>query len=377
MPEKEKNTSSKKILIAVLSVFCVVFLCAVLISCIAAPEEPSGMEMNQTPPTPTSESGTEGIQSETTPIETTAETQVPEIEALPEPTECPFSGFGTAENPGELGWLLDAASTLLDGQDTLFTIETPVREGTLINYYLDETLFAICWQQEIENMIYTISEVKIADASQFRRYMSDNDVHSRSLYTTTELSEQAGALIAGSGDYFQSREAGIVIYDGVCERCYGAKQMDTCFVDSKGDLILAPRGTFAHKEDVQLFVDENNISFSFAFGPILVNDGVQCEPSSYGLGEPSGYFGRSAICQRDQLHYLMVVVNGSNSHRNYPNIHMFAEQIAALGCQKAYALDGGQTGAISYNHQLMNPTEYTKGQRRITDIYGFFSGISE
>lgn len=373
----EKNTSLKKILISVAAVFCVIFISAVLISCIAAPDDAGD---TQTPPL--SQNPTDGAPGETTAstdgagAELTETDPVPETEPTVAPTECTFIGFGTCESAAELGWLLDAASDLLNGQDTLFTTETPVLEGTLINYYLDDTLFAVCWQQVMDNMIYTISEVKIAEPTQFRRYLSENSVKSKALFTTTQLSEQAGAVIAGSGDYFQSREAGIVVYDGVCVRCYGAKQLDTCFVDINGDLILAPKGTFEGTKAVQQFVDENNISFSFAFGPILVSDGVRCEPSNYGLGEPKGHYARAAICQRDDLHYLMVVANGNKSYQNYPDIHVFAENIEALGCEKAYALDGGQTGTIAYNHQAMNPTQYADGQRRITDIFCFYSGFN-
>lgn len=300
--------------------------------------------------------------------------QISEGADVPEPHP---TGYGTATDPAELQWLLDAAADLLDGQDTLFTTETKIKENSTITYYYDETILAITWLEVRNNMIYTIAEVKIAHPSQFIRYMADGDFKSKNLYTTTEMSAQAGAVIAGSGDYFKSRDAGIVVYDGKVERCYGAKQMDTCLVDRSGNLILMPRGSFKGAASVQEFVDANDISFSFAFGPILINDGVRCEPRNYGLGEPEGHYCRAAIGQRDELHYLMVVANGSSYYCNYPDIHMFADEIEKMGCQKAYAMDGGQTGAIVMQHQLMNPTEYKNGQRHISDMYFFATALPQ
>lgn len=302
------------------------------------------------------------------------EFKIEDTQNIPQPV---VTGYGTTDDPATLQWLLDAAADLLDGQDTLFTTDTQIMPGSQITYYFDETILAICWLEVRNNFIYTIAEVKIAHPSQFIRYMADGDFNSKKLYTTTEMSEQAGALIAGSGDYFKSREAGIVVYDGKVQRCYGAKQMDTCLVDRSGNLILMPRGSFANAAAVQEFVDANDIQFSFAFGPVLINDGVRCDPRNYGLGEPEGHYARSAICQRDELHYLMVVANGSKVYCNYPDIHMFTDVLETMGCDRAYAMDGGQTGAIVMQHQLLNPTEFKDGQRRISDMYFFATALPQ
>ena len=82
-------------------------------------------------------------------------------------------GYGTTQDPASLQWLLDKAAPLLDGQDTLFTTQTPVHQGSTIHYYYDETILVITWKQVIDNAMYTISEVKIADPSQFRRFVAD------------------------------------------------------------------------------------------------------------------------------------------------------------------------------------------------------------
>ena len=102
----------------------------------------------------------------------------------PEPNqEC----YGQTEDPASLQWLLDEAADLLDGQETLFSTEVEIYPGSKVTYYLDETILAITWKQVIDDFVYTISEVKVAHASQFRRYLADGEYGSNSLYTTTEM----------------------------------------------------------------------------------------------------------------------------------------------------------------------------------------------
>lgn len=283
--------------------------------------------------------------------------------------------YGTANSAAELAWLLEEAAPLLDGQEMLFTLDTPIREGSQINYYYDESILAITWQQIIDRAIYTIAEVKIQDPSQFRRYLVDDVWGSRRLMATTALSEQAGAVIACSGDHFRGRKEGIVVYDREVKRFRGEKIIDNCFVDTNGDLILTPKGTFSKEEEVTAFIQEHDIQFGFAFGPILVRDGKKANPDFYGLGEVLDNYPRAALCQKDSLHYLMVTVNGQGTNFNQPTIDMLATEIEKFNVQQAYALDGGQTGAIAMQDKMMNPRQYKTGQRAIGDMFFFHTAV--
>lgn len=285
--------------------------------------------------------------------------------------------YGTAEDASQLQWLLDEAAPLLEGQETLFNTEIEIYEGSEITYYLDESILAITWQQVMNRMVYTIAEVKISDASQFRRYMSNNTYGSSKVYTTTQMSAQVGAVLASSADHYMARNIGIVVYKGEVRRFTGTYNVDTCFVDANGNLHLESRGTFEKQEELEKYIEENNIKFSFAFGPILIKDGVRCEPNFYSLGEIHDGYPRCAICQKDDLHYLIVTANGNGTNFRYPTISMFADQIETFDVQQAYTLDGGQTGAIAMQDQLMNPTEYSKGQRLICDILFFATAVPE
>ena len=295
---------------------------------------------------------------------------IPEdAEIAPKPNQ---SCYGESKDPKELQWVLDSAKELLNGQETVFSTDIEIFPGSTITYYLDESILVITWQQLIDNYCYTYSEVKISHPSQFGRYLGNNEFDSLYLHPASRLGAQANAVMAASADFYMARTAGIVVYQGEVKRTDYSEYVDTCFIDKNADLILVPAGTFNSKEEAQKFVDDNDILFSLAFGPILVDNGVRCEPDIYYLGETNDKYPRVALCQKDKLHYVVVTANGQLSYQRSINIHTFAKVIAEMNCQKAYTLDGGRTGTIAMNGKALNPVEY---ERWISDIIFFATAI--
>ena len=152
--------------------------------------------------------------------------------------------------------------------------------------------------------------------------------------------------------------------------------MDTCFIDKNGDLLFAYRGDFADEAEAQKFVDDNDVRFSLAFGPVLVDNGEACAPASYGLGEINDEYTRAAICQMDSLHYLMVNISQEGGYGRRQTIANFAKQVESFGCEKAYALDGGQTSVIAMDGQLVSRPDFGT-QRQISDIIYFATALPD
>lgn len=282
--------------------------------------------------------------------------------------------FGSTDDPGSLQWLLDDAQGLLDGQETLFTTETPLIPGTEAMYYLDDTIFAVTWKQSFHRTAYTISEIKISDPSQFRRHLEDSVFDGPKLSTPTKMSRKVNAVVGSSADHYRGRKAGIIVYDEEVKRVNRMHKIDVCYIDENGDLQFTYRDEIKDFQGAQKFVDENNINFSISFGPILVDNGKRCEPPSYNLGEVNGKFARAALCQMGPLHYLVVVANAERGNSYHPDIHEFAATIDTFGCQKAYALDGGNTGTIVMNGKQINKTTFGY-QREQGDIIYFCTAI--
>ena len=293
----------------------------------------------------------------------------------PEPNQ---DKFGTTTDPATMQGFLDEAKELLGVESTLFTTSTKLHAGSQVTYYLDETIMCITWKELIDGTVYTLSEVQIAHPSQFRRFLADGVYGSDKQYTTTQMATTVNAVTASSGDFYKFRPYGIKVYDG--QVMHVNSVVDTLFIDDQGDFHFSYRWEIKDKETAQKFVDENNIRFSLAFGPVLVQDGEYVKiPGDYTLGEVKNHYPRAAIAKMPgQLHYLMVAANQDPDRglERVPTMAEFARQMEAFGAEQAYALDGGQTAVIVTNDKLINRPSYGY-QRQISDIIYFATAIPD
>lgn len=289
----------------------------------------------------------------------------------PEPDQ---SRFGSSGDPTQLQWLLDEAAEMLGIESFLFHTGIQLLPGTEVNWYLDETIFAITWQEAKDQGVYTFSEVKIAHATQMRRFLAGGTYGYGKQFLTTEMASDVNAVVASSGDFYKFRNYGAVVTNGQVHRANG--WVDTCFIDDKADMILVKAGQLNTVEEAQAFVDANNIRFSLAFGPILIQDGVRCEPGDYIIGEINDQYPRAALCQVESLHYLLAVANSMSGYPHLPNLHQFADRLEQMGVKTAYTLDGGQTGVIVMNDRMISPVQYGS-QRQISDILYFATALPD
>ena len=284
--------------------------------------------------------------------------------------------FGKTLDPQEITTLLESAQDLLDGQEVLFSEDRPFLPNVPIRYYLDETILVLIWQEEYLGSLYTISEIKLAHPSQFRRFFAGNEFGHNKQYLSTEMSAEVNAVMASSGDFYMYRSCGLVVYNGKVERVDNSWCVETCLIDSNGDMSFVRQGQLTNMEEAQKYVDEHNIRFSVSFGPILVDHGVKQTPNWYILGEIYDPYPRAALCQEGELHYYVITSNSKWPYDAFHNLYTFNEYVYATGCDMAYTLDGGQTATIAMNHQHINPVQYGS-QRRISDIFYFATAIPD
>ncbi len=282
-------------------------------------------------------------------------------------------GYGQADSIAALSWFQEKAAPLLGSQKLYFGPEREQLPGSVVNYYLDDSIATVTWKEPYGTTVLTFAEVVIADGSQFRRFLADGRYGAETQYTTTEMAKTVNAVLASSGDFYKFHYNGVVVYENTVRNVYTNKA-DTCYIDGAGNLLFTAQDEKLTKEEAQRFVDEHDIRFSLAFGPILVDGGERCEPKSYDLGEVNSVSPRAALCQMGSLHYLLVTANQEEGYPSALNIHQFAERIAQTGCIKAYTLDGGQTAAIALGGELVNRVLYGQ-QRAISDIIYFATSV--
>lgn len=293
-------------------------------------------------------------------------------QVAPEPNpDC----YGQTEDPSTLQGLLEEAAYLLDGQELYFHTDVELFQGSKVTYYLDDSIFAITWKEVHDGSVYTFSEIKVSHPSQFRRHLAGGEYGSEMQYFTTEMAASVNAVVASSGDFYRFRDFGAVVYEGQARRVEGT-YAETCYIDRSGNMHFTYGGEVLTVADVQKFVDENDISFSLAFGPVLVDNYEVVEHTWYGVGEIDEGYARAALCQMDELHYIVVTANTEGAYQDIPTVAKFTKYIVATGCKMAYCLDGGQTAAIVMNDELINRPVYGQ-QRKISDIIYFATALPD
>ena len=154
---------------------------------------------------------------------------------------------------------------------------------------------------------------------------------------------------------------------------------DTCFITADGDLRFLYMGTEISEEEMQQYLQDNDVVFSLAFGPVMIDEGVDVLPENYLWGEVNDYYARSALGLMGRHHYLTMNINCDPRRPeldHLPNLRDAADAMLKRGCWKAYTLDGGRTATTVFHYELINPVQYGK-EIPISDIIYFATAVPE
>ena len=253
-----------------------------------------------------------------------------------------------------------------------------------IEYYLDDTILVILWKENIEGMCCSFAEVKVRDASQFRRKLADDTYDSPNEYFASELGESVNAVVTMNADYYHPRKYGVVVWNRelmrfgmeyVINGCLQYNVVDTLFITSSGDFLYLNKGEETTAEAVNAFIQENDILFSLAFGPILVVDGEAVPCQWYPMGEVHEWYSRAGIGQIAERHYLHMSLNHGSQQARW-TVDQFGSHFAEKPVRTAYCLDGGQTGEVYFCGSVYNYVDFNE-ERRVSDIIYFATAIPD
>lgn len=255
----------------------------------------------------------ENVPETTVPVREKVIIEIPDdAQVAPEPNpDC----YGQTDDPSSLQWLLDEAAFLLDGQELYFSTDVELFEGSLVNYYLDDTIFAITWKEVHDGSVYTFSEVKVNHPSQFRRHLAGGEYGSATQFYTSEMAESVNAVVASSGDFYNFRNFGIIVYQGQVRKVEGT-YAETCYIDRNGDLHFTYGGDITTTAAAKEYVAENDIWFSLGFGPVLIDNYEVIDHTWYGVGEITEGYARAALCQMGELHYIVATANTEGDRKS-------------------------------------------------------------
>ncbi|MBR5231930.1 MAG: phosphodiester glycosidase family protein [Clostridia bacterium] len=114
------------------------------------------------------------------------------------------------------------------------------------------------------------------------------------------------------------------------------------------------------------------VTDTYAFGPILVRDGVipatlyDKSVVRYTDDEP-----RMAMGCIEPYHYVIVSAKGRTNDSDGVTMSWLAERMKALGCENALNLDGGNTVALYFMGDVLNKVVNSTSYRDISSMIGF------
>ncbi len=274
-------------------------------------------------------------------------------------------------------------SGLLEGQDLIFSPERPFYHDSFIGYYYDETILMILWKEVVNGTTCSCCEVKIADASQMRRKITEDTLGSPVWVYASELARSVNPVVAMNADFYMFRDFGVVVYQRQLWRMdestytgYYKKYncVDTLFVDSAGDFHFTHMLEEFSRAEMQKFIEDNDILFSISFGPVLVENGELKSCEWYPAGEPDTFYSRAAFGQVDHLHYYYMSSNHSPETLSLWTVDDMARAMYERGVRNAYAFDGGQTSEILFRCEPYNYIDFGS-ERGVSDILYFASAL--
>jgi exopolysaccharide biosynthesis protein len=126
--------------------------------------------------------------------------------------------------------------------------------------------------------------------------------------------------------------------------------------------------------EAEQFIKDNDVVFSIAFGPVLVENGELQYCESYPIGEIDTQYSRSCIAQKGELHYFLMTINHTQQANPRATINQLANYVYAKGVDQAYTLDGGQTSEIVMMGGPVNYVDYGN-ERPVSDIIYFATAL--
>ena len=292
--------------------------------------------------------------------------------AAPEPDP---KGFGSTDDPNEVLKVIEQAKDLIGDRTLSWSPEIEIKPGSKINYYYDESILVIQWKEFRNWSLATFAEVIVKDGSQIRRVMAGDEYLSWDWETPTQMSQRTNAVLGMTGDFYMFRAVGIVTYQGQVYRS-DPKSLHHLFFTNSGEMLLTKSYELA-EEDVESYVAENDVNFSLAFGPVIIENGEKLPMPNYLVGEFYDDYPRAAIGEVDPLHFIVMTVGKEGPRENQTVTLPEAQQyIWEKGVHKAYALDGGKTANMTFNGELTNDPTYRQ-ERTMSDMFYFASAIPE
>lgn len=283
--------------------------------------------------------------------------------------------FGSTDDPAVIEAVIAKAAHLVGDRKISWNRDIVITPGSQIQYYYDETILALTWKESRDGCLVTFGEVIIQDGSQIRRVMADDTYLSFNWESPTQMSQRTNAVLGMTGDFYMFRQVGIVAYQGKVYRT-DPSSMAHAFFTYDGEMILT-KGHEVSQGNAKKFVQENNVNFSLAFGPVIIENYEVLPHPPYILGEFNDNYPRAAIGEVDPLHFIVMTAGRAEGTDDRTlTLAESTQFILEKNVHKAYNLDGGRTANMTMNGVLTTDPAFVF-ERTMSDMFYFASAVPE
>ena len=237
--------------------------------------------------------------------------------------------------------------------------------GTVIGTYSDsKSKITVTRYRAYDSNIY-VADVEVTDGTSILSAFANNTYGRNITDTTSDMAEENNAVLAINGDYYEARQSGYVIRNGVVYRSQGS---------NGEDMVISKDGSLSFISESDTTTDsliQKQTWQVLSFGPVLVENGQVAVSEHDEVGMAMASNPRTAIGTVAKNHYLFVVSDGRTSESAGLSLYELANFMKSLGATNVYNLDGGGSSTMVFQGEVVNnPT--TNGnkisERAVSDI---------
>ncbi|MBQ9041809.1 MAG: phosphodiester glycosidase family protein [Eggerthellaceae bacterium] len=240
--------------------------------------------------------------------------------------------------------------------------------GTQIGAYSDDNMtITVSKVRAYDTDIY-VADVQVSSAAYLKTALAQNSFGRNLKDTTSNMAEQADAVLAINGDYYGFRDYGYVLRNGVLYRDTAADGTDALVVYGDGTMAAASQDSTTAQQ-----LKDAGAWQVLSFGPVLVSDGQIAVTANEEVGQSMSSNPRTAIGMVSPLHYVVVVSDGRTGDNEGLSLYELAQVLIDNGATFAYNLDGGGSTTMYFQGEVLNnPTSGNRdGERKVSDIVYF------
>ena len=231
--------------------------------------------------------------------------------------------------------------------------------------YSDSNIDISITTYEVNDTSVYVADIKLG-SSEYLKTAFANSVYGKNVTAaTSDIAEDANAILAINGDYYGVREKGYVLRNGVLYRSTAAKGQE--------DLVIYEDGSFEIINESEVTAEElleKGAVQILSFGPALLENGVISVDPNDEVGQAKASNPRTAIGVVNGLHYLFIVSDGRTDESEGLSLYELALFAKELGAQTVYNLDGGGSSTMVFMGEVINnPTSGGSiKERKVSDI---------